>query len=487
MGPDHGGMIGPLLALTLVGVPPDYSKSYFTGLSRPSVTRVKVSSEDGPVVLIVVDAMRPDHLSPYGYSRDTTPQLTKLANEGVLLTNYFVNGNWTRPSTASMLTGLLPATHAVERDQDRLAEQYVTLAEILERSGVVTGAVVGNGNAGSAFGLSRGFSFYADTAKHWRGLPSADQVVELAVPFLRKHAKERFFLMLFFVDPHDPYHAPGAYENMFVTDPTVRLIRTPHWELGTYSDAEIERMRATYDGALRYTDAAIGRFVDELKALGLYDKATLMVTSDHGEAFGEHGVFMHAHHLFEEIVRAPLIIKAPLMSERGGYNHFLFQTVDLMPTIVRAFGAPVPENLPGVDIFRHLSQPDKVDVDHRFVTCEFYNFGISRRMLRTYKSKVIYSDPANEEQFMATVGKHKLLPSVSFTEETVQMYDISTDPLERHNLFDKSTGAPGTRWWNLLQIVKRHRQVESAGANAHVVENIDPETRQDLKALGYIQ
>jgi arylsulfatase A-like enzyme len=303
---------------------------------------------------------------------------------------------------------------------------------------------------------------------------------------VRKHAGQRFFLMLFFVDPHDPYHAPDPYENMFVSDPTVKLVRTPHWELGKYTVPETARMQATYDGALSYTDSAIGRLFDELESLGLYDKATILVTSDHGEAFGEHGVYLHAHHLYEEIVRAPLIIKAPGMSERGSYNHFLFQTVDLMPTIVRMFDAPVPDNLPGVDIFRHLARPEKVDVDNRFVTCEFYNFGISRRMLRTYKSKVIFSDPTDEEQFMATVGKRKLLPSVSFTEEEVQMYDIATDPFERHNLFDRKTGAPGSRWWNLLQIVKRHRQAGSTGA-AHVVENLDPGTQLNLRALGYIQ
>ena len=164
----------------------------------------------------------------------------------------------------------------------------------------------------------------------------------------------------------------------------------------------------------------------------------------------------------------------------------LFQTVDLMPTIVRAFDAQVPDNLAGVDIFRHLSYPEKVEIDSRFVTCEFYNFGISRRMLRTYKSKVIFADPTDERQFMATVGKKKLLPSVSFTEEQVQMYDVSTDPFERHNLFDKKTGAVGTRWWNLLQIVKRHRQ-DGSGDAAHVVEKLDVGTLQNLRALGYIK
>ncbi|MBI3179938.1 MAG: sulfatase-like hydrolase/transferase, partial [Deltaproteobacteria bacterium] len=177
----------------LVSAPLDTSPAYFTGLARPRAPRVEISREGGPVILIVVDAMRPDRMTPYGFARRTTPQMDLLADEGLILTNYFVNANWTRPSTASLVTGLFPAVHAVEGERDRLTEQFVTLAEMLGRVGVPTGAVVGNGNAGSAFGLSRGFSFYADTVRHWQGLPSAEQVVELAVPFVSKHASEPFF------------------------------------------------------------------------------------------------------------------------------------------------------------------------------------------------------------------------------------------------------------------------------------------------------
>jgi arylsulfatase A-like enzyme len=476
-----------LVALSLlVAAPPDFSEGYFPRLDRPNVTQTQIERGKGPVILIVVDAMRPDRLTPYGFERDTSPNLKALADDGILFTNYYVNGNWTRPSTASLVTGLMPARHAVERDQDKLAEQFVTLAEILDRTGIPTGAVVGNGNAGSAFGLGRGFHFYADTVKHWEGLPSADQVTELAVPFVREHKDEPFFLMLFFVDPHDPYHAPGDYENKYVSDSSVPLVRSPHWELGNYSDAEVERMKATYDGAVRYTDDSIGKFIGELKRLGIYDDATLIVTSDHGEAFGEHGVFLHAHHMYDEIIRAPLIIRAPKMSARGVYNHYLFQTVDLMPTIVRAYGAKVPEDLPGADIFRHLSRPGLVD-PYRTVICEFYNFGISRRMIRTYRHKVIYADPTDEEQFMATVKQRRLLPSVSFTDEQVQMYDIGRDPLEMKNLYDEKRGPPGDGWKWLLRILKKHRDGRLRESYAQTIDHLDPETRRDLKALGYIQ
>ncbi|MEK7706091.1 MAG: sulfatase-like hydrolase/transferase, partial [Myxococcota bacterium] len=155
-------MFSALLTLALTGAASP-SPGYFSHLTRPRVAQLSVARGGGPVILIVVDAMRPDHLSAYGYERPTTPAIKALADDGVVLTNYFVNGNWTRPSTASLVTGLMPAEHGVESEQDKLAEQYVTLAETLRDLGVPTGAVVGNGNAGSAFGLGQGFSYYADT------------------------------------------------------------------------------------------------------------------------------------------------------------------------------------------------------------------------------------------------------------------------------------------------------------------------------------
>lgn len=473
------------LCAALAALPPDDSKAYFTGLVRPPAPRVAVKRDQGPVILIVVDALRPDRMSAYGFHRPTTPILKGLADEGLVFTNFFVNGNWTRPTTASMLTGLLPASHGVENERDKLAQDFVTIAEVLKGAGVPTGAVVGNGNAGSAFGLGKGFDFYADTVKHWKGLPSAEQVVELAIPFVRAHRDQPFFLMLFFVDPHDPYRAPGDFENMFVEDTSVRLIRRPHWELGRYSASEIERMKATYDGAVRYTDQTIGRLFDSLRALGLYDRSTILVTADHGEAFGEHGVYLHSHHLYDEIVRVPLIMKTPKMSVRGAYNHFLFETIDLFPTIADLYGVAQPKGLPGVSLVRHVAQPHLND-PRRAVISEFNNFGIRRRMIRTYREKVIYAEPADRKEFMATVGNPALLPSVSFDEERIQFFDLGLDPFERKDIHSPEL-AKQPRFQTLLKKIKRYRSQRPKRPVPPIAESLDPETLRDLRALGYIQ
>ncbi|MBC7794884.1 MAG: sulfatase-like hydrolase/transferase, partial [Clostridia bacterium] len=212
-----------VIACVLSAALPDTSAAYFNGFNRPKVVHLAAKAGKGPVIVIVVDAMRPDRLSPYGAARDRSPNMAALADDGVTLTNYFVNANWTRPSTASILTGLLPSDHRVQGEADKLGPDVTTIAEALSESNVPTGAVIGNGNAASAFGLAQGFTEFADTVKHWKGLPTADDVVDLALPFVERHKNERFFLFVFMVDPHDPYHAPGNFETMYVRDPNTPL------------------------------------------------------------------------------------------------------------------------------------------------------------------------------------------------------------------------------------------------------------------------
>lgn len=449
----------------------------------------------GPVILVVVDALRPDHLSGYGYTRKTSPHMDALAQEGIRFERMYVNGNWTRPSTASILTGLLPSVHGCEAERDKLAGKIQTLPEALQAAGIPTGAVVGNGNAASPFGLAQGFDHYVDTVTHWDGLPNADEVFQEAIGFVQKHKNEDFFLFVFLVDVHDPYHAPGDYEDMFVADRDARLIRTPHWELGRYSPAELRRMVATYDGAIRYTDAAFGRFLGKLKSLGVYDKATVMLTADHGEAFGEHDVFLHSHHLYEEILRVPLIVRTPNNTQKGRVVSATVQGLDLMPTILGHFGMPSSFGnqapwLHGMDVLAALEDAETLRaLDERVVISEFHNFGIRRRTAIGRSHKAIVSEPANKKQFMATVGNPKLLPSVSFTRNKVRFFDLNADPTERVDLFSKSS-AQKKPWRDLLQVLaKLQTQTGSSqkAKQADEVAELDPETIRDLRALGYIQ
>lgn len=478
----------PCLSLLVAGLASAATEArgrhpYFSALQSPEVQRLQLDAGDGPVILIIVDALRPDHMSAYGSALATTPNLKALADEGVVFTSSFANSNWTKPSTASLLTGLLPNMHGVQGARDRLPDHFETFPETLQRQGVPTGAVVGNGNAGSAFGMHQGFDFYADTVKHWQGLPTADEVTALAEPFIDAHRDQRFFLLLFVVDPHDPYHAPGEYDRMFIDEDQgdeVRLVRSPHWEIGNYSPAEVDKMKRTYDGAIRYTDAALGRFFTTLRRKGLYDKSTIIVTSDHGEAFGEHGVFLHSHHLYDELVRVPLIVRTPRMSRRGVRHDGVIQSIDLAPSLLAAFGQPKPATMPGLDFFGAVAGP----MGDRPVVAEYRNFGIWRLMARREHSKVIWQQAADRATFMATVGKPELLPSVRFEGDEYQLFDLRHDPMEKKRL---PLGHLKRRRFARLKTLLEAYVAAGSGLPATVVDNLDPETTSDLRALGYIQ
>lgn len=452
--------------------------------AEPLKAQVKPGDAPQSVILITVDALRASHLSAYGYNRPTTPAMDALAKEGLLFERYYVNSNWTRPSTASIMTGLLPSEHEVETDGATLNGSYRTLAELAKEQGYRTGAVVGNGNAGGAFGFNRGFDWFQDTRNNWKGLPNSEEVFSLGRTFLSEKHKTKssdpFFLWLFTVDPHDPYHAPGHYETMFVQDPSVKLIRSPHWEKRKYTKAQINRMIDTYDGAIRYVDDQLGKLVADLKRMGLYDSTTIIVTSDHGEGFGEHGYFLHAHHLFEEFIHVPLLVKPA----KG--TSFVPGTRITTPSDSRDLFESL-SLLMGVDPKRLGNQGrcswviGNGTCKDSIIVSEFGNFGIPRRAVIEGDRKVIYYGPVDKERFMATVGNPAWLPSVSFDTSRWMYFDLGRDPKEREPI--PKAVVSKDRSWQKLKSIGAERQ---PSLNDMSTMKIDNDTIEDLRALGYI-
>tara|TARA_Y100001934_G_C12295655_1_gene747251 strand:+ start:59 stop:1477 length:1419 start_codon:yes stop_codon:yes gene_type:complete len=456
---------------------------YFPGMSRPALENLKLEQSSGPVIFIIVDALRPDHLTPYGFDRPTSPFLHGLADEGVILTRAYVNANWTRPSSTSILTGLLPREHKVETQNAVLPKDVDTLAEHLKKKGIPTAGIIANGNASSAFGLSQGFDYYIDANNTWGNLPNARDVVSHAKDYIYKNKTEPFFLFLFLIDPHNPYRAPQIYEDAFVRNPEVKLIDTPHWEKQKYSKQQIERMLDTYDASVRFTDDALGELFDYLRQLQIYEKSTILVSADHGEAFGEHDVYMHAHHLYEEIIRVPLIIKQPGWQHPGTYYSGLFESVDFVPTILGFYGIDTPTTLSG----RNWTQITPIqEQKNRTIFSDFYHFGIKRQTLIKGAHKIVYSLPADKKDYIKTVGNPKLLPSVSFVDHNIKFFDLHKDPLEKNDLYslENTKAAP---WKELFTTLLMH--IEKRGQANPNLENstLSKQTLSNLKALGYIQ
>jgi arylsulfatase A-like enzyme len=456
--------------------------SYFPNFSREPFPAGAVGEvQTGrPIIWLVIDALRPQHLGCYGYERATTPALDRLADEGVIFTRFFANAPWTRPGTTCMLTGRIPSRHAVQCDWHKLPRDVGTVAQALKRAGYTTLAVVGNGNASAAFGLDKGFDVFEDTTKNWKGLPKANQVFDLALKHLEKHkGKQKVFLFMFVVDPHDPYKPQPPYDTMFLPGYKGKVIHNPKWEYkNKFTQAQRKKIVALYDGLIRFTDDHIKDLFAGLKRLGFYDQASIFVTADHGESMGEHGVYLHGHHLYETHIRIPLLIRAPWLKKPGKYSSAFLQQIDLFPTFCDLAGAKVPQDLRGLSIVGALRDRSSIPIPH-YVIAEYKCYGIKRTAIRTRAYKLIYQQPADREVFMKHVKRPELLPSVSFDKETFQLYHVLKDPHEKTDIWPQLKTQEGQR---LLTIIKR--EISEARPSSQV-RDVDPDLVEQLRSMGY--
>lgn len=419
---------------------------------------VRAESKRELVILLLVDAMRADHLGSYGYPKPTSPVMDGLAAEGQRYTRAYVNAPWTRPSTTSYLTGLNASRHRTETAKSKLPEDVTTIAQRLSKAGWATAGFTANGNGGSLAGLQKGFQRFEDPTNTYtkdargvvfNGLPTGQFMAEKVLGYLAGSKAQKQFVFVFLVDPHDPYGAPPELEQQFLgKDFKGTIRRKASWEVNNnYPADELFSMQAIYDAGIRNADLAIGQIVEGLKAQGRWADTTLFISADHGEAFGEHGVFLHAHHFYDEILRVPLIAHgsrfAPGVSDR------LTQSIDVSSTILDIAGVKAPE-LSGVS----LLAPTGVGS----VISEYNEFGIHRQAIIADKTKVIWQRPADEEFFMREVHNKALFPSVSFDKDVVHVFDLGADPKEKTNLASTMPGQSQALLGNLKAFVAATRE-----------------------------
>ena len=279
-----------------------------------------------PVILIVFDALRPDHTGLDGYRRNTTPTLNRLARDGVVFDQASAQAAFTLPSMATLFTGLHPYHHGVRRHldhqgrADRLAPERTTLAETLNARGYATAAVVSN----SLFQLDTGFDQGFDHFNAGRRR-DAGPTTDAALAWLKARPKDRpFFLWIHYIDPHWPYDAPNEYARPFSHDDrgeyaaALRAFERGRLSPGRlyfenpFSPDGVQRAVAEYDNEIAYADRELSRLIRYLKKEGLYEKALIVAVSDHGESLGEHGLhFAHSFNLYEPVQRVLFVVKPP--------------------------------------------------------------------------------------------------------------------------------------------------------------------------------
>ena len=316
------------------------------------------------VLLIGIDTLRPDHLGCYGYDKPTSPNLDKLAGEGVLFENTLSPSPWTLPSFATVLTSLYPTQHGANACGARIKTTFPALPMMLLKHGYTTAAFINAPYLYPGAGMSRGFELYDVMPASLDR--SAAGTTRDALAWLEGHSENPFFLFVHYFDPHYPYAPPEEYRGRFgpadpgaggpvpgkLFDPDMLRDsrRDDAIDVDDVTEAQWAYVKGLYDGEIAFTDQAVGDLIAGLEAKGLRDRTVILVLSDHGEELGEHGSFEHGHTLYNELLRVPMIVSLPGVIPENQRVARQVRLVDVTPTLLDLLGYKPSTHVEGVSL-----------------------------------------------------------------------------------------------------------------------------------------
>ena len=435
------------------------------------------------VVLIVIDALRWDHVGCYGYGRPTTPNLDRLAGEGVRFEQVAAASSWTMPGVMTLFTSLPPFRHGVTRSLSTLREGLTTLAAEFRRAGYQTGGITSNPMTSGKLGFGHGFEFYDDAtlifdvpldplqaggpARNTYQRSTSEDVTRLGLKWVAGRDRSRpFFLHLLYFDPHNDYLPPPEYARPFV-DPAYDGPQDGAGIGGlrgrTLPEKDRRHLVDLYDGEVRCTDAFVGRLLEGLKDLDAAGDLVVAVVADHGEEFMDHGDWTHGYTLYEEVSRVPWILWAPGRVPAGTVVRRQATHLDLMPTLLAVAGLPIPAQCQGRDLrpwWVAGAAPAGPEAP------AFQELDLSSGLWLAVR----------EGRRKAIVGKEPDKP---------QYYALDEDPGEHHNL----AGTPREREFSaeLKEIGEYSARIAKFVGAATKATGIDPRLLEQIKSLHYVQ
>ena len=418
------------------------------------------SRSDLNVLFVLVDTLRADRLGAYGYERDTSPNLDRLAAGGIRFANQVSQSSWTKCSMASLWTALYPARTRVLRAYDVLPPEARMPAEIFQEAGFRTAGIWRNGWIAENFGFSQGFEIYLSPRSQRRqqarmqrvdspnvALEGDDaDIVDTALEFLRSHGHERWFLYLHLMDVHQ--YAYSEDSALFGTG---------------YSDS--------YDNAIRWVDSLLGVLFDELAQSGLRERTLIVFSADHGEAFGEHDEEGHARNVYGEVTQTPLILAPPFRLEPGIVVRARSENVDLWPTVLELVGLPPMQGVDGASLVPQIAAAAGAEPGADENGLAFAQ--IDQRWART----------SEEPRPMVAVnqGRWRLIYRPAAPERP-ELYDKWEDPRERRDLAAEQPEV--TRELVGKAVAYLESPPPPWGGDGEQVE-IDEVLLNQLRALGY--
>jgi arylsulfatase A-like enzyme len=457
------------------------------------------------VLIYMIDTLRPDHSSLYGYARATTPFLKKLGATGIVFNDCQAQATWTKPSTASLLTSLYSFTHGIANDYDTIPKGATTIAEQLRAAGYITASLIANPFAGRITGLERGFDYLSDWAVVQRfrkdavdrGTDSA-AVNKIVFPWLERHRDEPFFLYAHTTDPHAPYRPPAGFEEKFANPGETAefdrdyarlrdeaqygggtvVTRAGCKQKGIDPDKFIKRAIDRYDGEILHNDRSLELLVGKLKDLGILDNTLIIVVSDHGEEFWEHGWTAHGHTLYQELTHSVFVVWNPKLLPTPRTVTEPVQLIDVMPTVLDLLGLKIPDVVQGQSVAA-LAKGASFQRRGPLMTSRFAHQGstaaafVPENRTDTFALldanwKLIYRDKAKE------TGLNK-----------IELYDRHTDRSEKKDvasLHPQDVERMTARMNKWIDAQKQIRSVLGQGGKS----TLDQKTLEQLRSLGYI-
>ncbi len=446
-------------------------------------------------LLISVDTLRADRLGLYGAERQTSPQLERLAEDAVVFETAVAPAPWTIPSHATMLTSTDPRVHGADA-RTPISESATSIAELLHQAGWQTAGFVDAAYLSTEFGFDRGFEHFDDDPPPGGGHRRGSRVTRMRLLDWLAGADDRpAFVFWHLMDVHGPYGAPAPFGGMFrraleppaSADPGLEKLK----QLGYHDYLRLDRYRsladlvAAYDEGIATIDATIDGLLQNLRDAGLYDQALIVLTSDHGESFLDHGVWVgHGLFLTDDEVRVPLIIKLPGNRYGGMRVRELVGLIDVAPSILDALGVTAPASFQG----RSLLSPEPASPESLPAAVHGFSSNLGAAFIRTDSFK--YIAPARSRPADLLNGALKARTGVALPLDALlgeQLYDLRRDPLETTPLVDSGHSEGLARFRTVLeqyaaQCTARRGEGSPGGASPDLSE----EALERLRALGYM-
>ena len=471
----------------------------YIGGTEPTALPVHSPQHPYNVLLVLFDTLRSDHLEPYGGTTVRTPALKQFASTGFTFEQAHSNASWTRPSIASLWTGLHPSAHQVGGKSKVLPESLPYLPEILAQAGYLTVAVSNNAFFSQGYGFGRGFSklveYYESRARVLKEIPSAEDQADRVwqqffAPAFENEEDRPVLALLHEIDPHSPYEAPASYLAPYAIEysgnidgwrPSFRehllVLRAINDHGDWLAPEDKEQMRSLYKAEVSFVDEYFGALLDRLEESGQRDNTVVVLLSDHGEQLFDHGLWGHGKSVYQEELRIPLIFSLPGVIPEGGRSVALVQGVDILPTLLDLLGIPKPEIMSGQSLLPVILGPAG-SPGPEVPIYSWSNISIPKQGAAYFGSEKLVSVRLGRWKLARTTRKR------GTPYHTYQLFDLEKDAGEQNDIWFRQTVVGHT----LRQLLENKiRQDEGIVDPSPLTEPIDEEVEQNLRALGYIE